>query len=80
MEVYESLKNKQHKKKYLVFELKQGTHMRDLNNVEKTATKFFHCSSTHIWITTGWICNDLLYFDDPHKKGKKKVLIAYWLP
>ena len=70
-EVYKSLKGKKH---YLVFKSKFVSQ----DNVT-AATRYFRCSEKNIYIQEGWILNDELYFENPHKKGSKKVYaISHW--
>ena len=73
-EVYEGRTEKNRKKTYLVFPWTIG----DGEEREKTAKYFFRCNSHHLEYARGWIFNDELYLEDPHKKGKKRVCVYFY--
>lgn len=71
-EIYEGRTEGQNrKKKYLVF---PWTIDGGLER-ENTAKRFFRCNPLHLKYYRGWILNDELYLEDPHKKGKKRVAV-----
>lgn len=70
-EIYKSYSKR--KKTFLVFE---GTEKPDV--AFAAAKKFFRCAEHHLGISTCWILNDELYFEDPYKKAAKKKVAIYW--
>ena len=69
--VYKAIKGRKH---YLVF---PGEWVSA--DMVRAAGRYFRCSEKHIAIEEGWTLNDELYFEDPHKKGSKKVaVISHW--
>lgn len=69
-EVYIGLTEQNRKKTYLVFD-------KALDLAQ--ARKFFRCSLANLVYRTGYVLNDELYFNRPHKKGEKKVMVAYYV-
>ena len=67
-EVYESIKGR---KLYLVFD-KKATYQ----DIVSESRKYFRCSDAFLEVEVGWILNDELYLEDPHKKGTRKVAIC----
>ena len=43
------------------------------------AKKFFRCSEAHIEIANGYVHNDELYLEDPHKRGAKLKCVAFYV-
>ena len=73
-EIYEGRTGKQNRKKvYLVFPYKT-----DITTLFVTARRHFKCRADHIELARGWVLNDELYREDPHKRGTKIVAIAFW--
>ena len=74
IEVYESLSKR--KQKFLVtgpFEIEA-----DCDKFGKYAMHFFRCSAYHLRIVTGYLYMGGLYFEQPSKKGFKRVNVAYY--
>lgn len=45
----------------------------------EAARKFFKCSVVHLEITNGWVLNDELYLENPHKRGAKIKTVAFYI-
>lgn len=74
-EIYEGRTEKQNRKKtYLVDE--PWTSYIDMREAAK---KFFRCSEAHLEIVNGWVLNDELYLEDPHKRGAKIKIVAFYV-
>ena len=74
-EIYEGRTEKQNRKKtYLVDE--PGT---SYVHMCEAAKKFFRCSEAHIEIVYGYVLNDELYLDDPHERGTKMKIVAFYV-
>lgn len=43
----------------------------------KAADRHYRINKDYIRVRNAWIINDELYFENPHKKGQKKVWAAY---
>lgn len=70
-EVYESIKGRKH---YLVFDKKAK-----YPDIVSQARKYFRCSERYLEVEIGWILNDELYLEDPHKKGTRKAgICSHW--
>lgn len=74
MEIYEGITEKGRKKKYLVTDA-----MADYIKTVEYAKKFFKCSEAHITVEPAYTYRDGLYFEDPMKRGTKKVTVVYWV-
>ena len=70
-QIYHSLTGK--KKTYIV------AHDADAYKLGKYARHYFHCSAENIVTVMGYIYDDLLYLDNPHKKKQKSVLVAFYV-
>lgn len=75
-EIYEGRTEKQNRKKTYIVATEPNM---DYWQMIPYAKKFFRCSEAHIEIINGWILNDELFLDDPHKKGAKKRIIAFYV-
>lgn len=42
-----------------------------------TADRHYKINKAHIRVHEAWVVNDTLYFENPHKKGQKRVWAAY---
>ena len=42
------------------------------------ARRYFKCTNRNIILTAGYVLNGELYFENPRKKGTKKVAVCYW--
>lgn len=73
-EVYIGLTERNRKKTYLVYE--PWTSYIDMCEAAK---KFFRCSEAHLEIVNGWVLNDELYLEDPHKRGAKIKAVAFYV-
>lgn len=74
-EIYEGRTEKQNRKKtYLVDE--PWTSYIDMCEAAK---KFFRCSEAHLEIVNGWVLNDELYLEAPHKRGAKIKIVAFYV-
>ena len=61
------------RKTYLVF------YATSLNfYIMYAARKRFHCTEEHLEVATGYVVKDELYFDNPHKKSQKRVLVIHY--
>jgi len=69
MEKYKALKGR---KVYLVFEYKKTGSW----DIENAAKNYFKASIRDILFDVGYVLNDELYFENPRKKGTKKVIYA----
>jgi len=70
-EIYISTTAKKH---YLVFNLRARYEV-----IGKEAKKYFRCGYTNIVIEKGWVLDEALYFENPHKKGTRTVWVAsHW--
>lgn len=70
MEKYKALKGR---KVYLVFDYKRAGSW----DYEYIAKNYFKASRRDITFDIGYVYNDELYFENPHRKGAKKVIYAY---
>ena len=70
-EIYQTIEGR--KKTFLVFDGKEKP-----DAVFTAAKKYFRVAEHHLAITTCWILNDELYFEDPHDKKAKKMVALYW--
>jgi len=69
MEKYKALKGR---KVYLVFEyVRNGSW-----DIQNAAKQYFKASIRDIMFDIGYVYNDELYVENPHKKGAKKVIYA----
>ena len=59
------------KKHYLVFNI-----CARYEDIEKEAKKYFRCGYKNIVIEKGWVLDEALYFENPHKKGTRTVWVA----
>ena len=74
-EIYEGRTAKQNRKKtYLVFPFET-----DIKEVVATAKRHFRCTAGHLNLMMGWVMNDELYLENPHKRGMKLVAIATYI-
>lgn len=73
-EIYQSTEGR--KKTYIVSERIVGSAAEQLREY---AIKHFKSLADHIEIKVGYIWDGMLYLEDPHKRDKKKVLVAYWV-
>ena len=48
-------------------------------NIMPYAKKFFRCSEAHLEIVNGYVLNDELYLEDPHKRGAKMKCVAFYV-
>lgn len=71
-EIYQTIEGR--KKTFLVFDGKEKP-----DAVFTAAKKYFRVAEHHLAITTCWILNDDLYFEDPHDKKAKKMVALYWI-
>lgn len=73
-EIYIGRTERNRKKTYLVDE--PWTSYIDMCEAAK---KFFKCSVAHLEITYGYVLNDELYLEDPHKRGAKMKTVAFYV-
>ncbi len=73
-EIYIGRTERNRKKTYLVDE--PWTSYIDMY---EAARKFFKCSPAHLEITNGYVLNDELYLEDPHKRGAKIKCVAFYV-
>lgn len=73
-EIYESYSKKKTTKKYIVVSLRS-----DYDEVMKFAKRFFHCSEAHLDFTIGYLYEDELYLESPHRKGTRSVGVVYFV-
>lgn len=73
-EIYESYSKKRTTKKYIVVSLRS-----DYDEVMKFAKRFFHCSEAHLDFTIGYVYEDELYLESPHRKGTKTVGVVHFV-
>lgn len=73
-EVYIGRTERSRKKTYLVYEPWTSYFC-----MYEAAKKFFRCSEAHIEIVAGYVLNDELYLEDPHKRGAKMKMVAYYV-
>ena len=52
---------------------------RDFNTMHKQARKFFHCSAAHLEIVRGWLVDDELHFENPHRSFARMVWVASYV-
>lgn len=72
-EIYEGRTEGQNRKKtYLVFDKKTKA------DRICQAKHYFRVSTLRIGYTDGWILNNELYFENPGKKGAKKVIVYFY--
>jgi hypothetical protein len=45
----------------------------------EAAKKFFRCSEAHLEVVNGYVLNDELYLEDPHKRGTKLKCVAFYV-
>ena len=72
-EVFESKTVKGRIKKYVVADADA-----DRDGVIRYTKKLFKCTADHVMVVPGYLYKDLLYLEDPGKRGTKKVTVAYW--
>lgn len=51
---------------------------RSINDLISYAKRYFRCSETHIEIVNGWILENELYLENPHKRGAVERLTAFY--
>lgn len=73
-EVFIGRTEQNRKKTYLVAE-PGTTYIR----MCEAAKKFFRCSEAHLEIVNGYVLNDELYLEDPHKRGAKLKCVAFYV-
>ena len=74
-EIYEGRTEKQNRKKtYLVDEP-----WTSYICMCEAAKKFFRCSEAHLEVVNGYVLNDELYLEDPHKRGAKLKCVAFYV-
>lgn len=73
-EIYESYSKKKTTKKYIVVSLRS-----DYDEVMSFAKRFFHCSEAHLDFTIGYIFENELYLESPHRKGTRSVGVVYFV-
>ena len=73
-EIYESYSKKKTTKKYIVVSLRS-----DYDEVMNFAKRFFHCSEAHLDFTIGYIFENELYLESPHRKGTRSVGVVYFV-
>ena len=72
-EVFEGKTVKGRIKKYVVADADA-----DRDCVIRYTKKLFKCTADHVTVVPGYLYKDLLYLEDPGKRGTKKVTVAYW--
>ena len=70
-EIYASTTGRKH---YLIF-----TNSAKYDELVKEGCKYFRCGEKNLEIGKGWILNDELFLEKPHKKGAKLVaVVSHW--
>lgn len=74
VEIYKS--EAKHPKTYLVadfnhWKMKKGDQDK-LEDLINYSMKYFKVKCNRLFLTTVWILNDEMYFENPHKKGQRK--------
>ena len=70
-EIYASTTGRKH---YLIF-----NNSTKYDQLIKEGRKYFRCGEKNLEIEKGWILNDELFFENPHKKGSKTVaVVSHW--
>ena len=70
-EIYASTTRRKH---YLI-----STNSANYDELVKEGRKYFRCGESNLEIEKGWILNDELFLENPHKKGAKPVaVVSHW--
>jgi len=70
-EIYASTTGRKH---YLIF-----NNSTKNDQLVKEGRKYFRCGEKNLEIEKGWILNDELFLENPHKKGAKPVaVVSHW--
>lgn len=70
-EIYASTTGRKH---YLIF-----NNSTKYDKLVKEGRKYFRCGEKNLEIEKGWILNDELFLENPHKKGAKPVaVVSHW--
>jgi len=70
-EIYIGRTEKNRKKTYLVFPYESS-----ITKIVVNAKKHFRCTEGHLGLAKGWLVNDELWLENPHKRGMKLVVVA----